>query len=275
MAAPLPKEDRAKIVDYLRQQDLSDLTGIKIKELVKEDLGIDISQPTAARLKGEILEDNLDDEEFVEYDSSLEHPTLSEETDTEAEPTKPDKIRQLSIEQQNAIDHLLQGQSDRAAAEAAGVSRQTVWEWRNHDPLFIAELNRQRFEMWDEARERLKSMANRALDVLEQQLGSGDPKVSLAAAKYILQGTRLLGDTDLPIAGPTTPEAIIMEDLRSEAWRELAAKKKQNKSEYTEFSPFDIGYGLEDQSRFNDEVEALARSRLKGALEKAGLYDTE
>ena len=36
MAAPLLKEDKAKIMDYLRQQDLSDLTGVKIKELVKE-----------------------------------------------------------------------------------------------------------------------------------------------------------------------------------------------------------------------------------------------
>jgi transposase-like protein len=51
--------------------------------------------------------------------------------------TKPDKTRQLSIEQQNAIDHLLQGKSDRATAEAVDVSRQTVWEWRKRDPLFI------------------------------------------------------------------------------------------------------------------------------------------
>ena len=41
------------------------------------------------------------------------------------EATKPDKTRQLSIEQANAIEHLLQGQSDRAVAEAVGVSRQT------------------------------------------------------------------------------------------------------------------------------------------------------
>ena len=43
-----------------------------------------------------------------------------------SEATKPDKTRQLSIEQANAIEHLLQGQSDRAVAEAVGVSRQTV-----------------------------------------------------------------------------------------------------------------------------------------------------
>ncbi len=59
-----------------------------------------------------------------------------------SETTKSDKIRQLSQEQMNAIEHLLQGKSDRAVSEAAGVSRQTVWEWRNRDPLFIAELNR-------------------------------------------------------------------------------------------------------------------------------------
>jgi transposase len=212
MAAPLPKEDKVKILDYLRQRDLSDLTGVKIKDLIKEDLGIDISQPTASKLKGEILEDNSDDWGFSGDDSSL-----SEETGTIAEPTNPDKIRQLSQEQMNAIEHLLKGQSDRAVAEAVGVSLQTVWDWRNNDPLFIAELNRQRVELWREARERLKSLANRALDVVEEQLNSGDPKASLAAAKYILQGTRLLGETDLLIKGPTTPEGVLLPDLRSKA----------------------------------------------------------
>ena len=58
-----------------------------------------------------------------------------------SETTKSDKIRQLSQEQMNAIEHLLQGKSDRAVSEAVGVARQTVWEWRNNDVLFIAELN--------------------------------------------------------------------------------------------------------------------------------------
>ncbi len=175
------------------------------------------------------------------------------------EATKPDKIRQLSIEQVNAIEHLLQGKSDKAVAEAVGVSRQTVWEWRNRDPLFIAELNQQRSEMWYEVRERLKSLANRALDVVELQLGSGDPKATLAAAKYVLQGTRLLGDTDLPMSGPTTPEGVIMAELRHEARQELEADGKHR-------DPFKVDlFGIED------EVEDLAKSRLKKALAEAGL----
>jgi len=267
MAAPLPKEDKVKILDYLRLQDLSELTGVKIKELVKWDLGIDISQPTASKLKGEILEDNSDDREFTRDDLSL-----SEETDAMAEPTNPDKIRQLSQEQMNAIDYLLKGQSDRAAAEAVGVNRQTVWDWRNNDPLFIAELNRQRVELWSEARERLKSLANRALDVVEQQLNSSDPKAALAAAKYVLQGTQLLGDTDLSIKGPTTPDVIILERLRIEARQELIAKEKQNKPRYSismrEFDPFEAA---EVKNKFEEQVESLAKSRLKKALADAGL----
>jgi hypothetical protein len=179
------------------------------------------------------------------------------------ETTKPDKTRQLSIEQENAIGHLLQGRSDKATAEAVGVSRQTVWEWRNHDPLFIAELNRHRSEMWREAHERLKSLANRALDVLELQLGSDDPKASLAAAKYVLQGTQLLGETDLHIGGPTTPEGVIMAKLRNEARQELAPKiNKRNQM-------FDLD--LFETNRIEEEIEALARTRLKKAVAEAGL----
>lgn len=175
------------------------------------------------------------------------------------ETTKPDKIRQLSIEQENAIEHLLQGKSDRAVAETVSVSRQTVWEWRKHDPLFIAELNRQRSEMWMEARERLESLANRALDVVEAQLDSDDPKVALAAAKYILQGTSLLGETKLPLEGPTTPEGVVQAELRIEARKELLAKADP-------IDPLNIDlFEIEMKSR------VLAQQRLEKALVEAGL----
>lgn len=176
--------------------------------------------------------------------------------------TKQDKTRQLSIEQANALEHLLQGQSDRAVADAVGVARQTIWEWRNHDPLFIAELNRQRVELWAEARERLKSLANHALDVVELHLDSDDPKASLAAAKYILQGVRLLGETDLPKEGPTTPEDVIMKDLRSEARQELAAK--DGPAMLGLFDPF-----MEEE--LSTRVEDLAKSKLQKAMSEAGL----
>jgi len=177
--------------------------------------------------------------------------------------TKSDKnvqFKPLTQEQLNAIEHLLQGKSDSAVAEAVNVARTTIWEWRNRNPVFIAELNRQRAQLWDEARERLKALANRALDVVEQQLGSSDPKIALAAAKHIMQGTRLLGDVSLPVGGPTTPEGVIMEELRKEARREIEAKSDPR------FRALDL-FGDEKEH----EVEAFAQSRLKEALAEAGL----
>ena len=189
------------------------------------------------------------------------------------ETTKPDKTRQLSIEQANAIEYLLQGQSDRAVAEAVGVSRQTVCDWRNNDPFFIAELNWQRVVLWREARERLKSLANRALDVVELQLDSDDPKDALAAAKYVLQGTRLLGDTDLLIKGPTSPEEIIMGRLRKEARQELAANEEPAKPtiDFNQMMDPHMYDSFTAEKKFADRVETLAKSRLKKAMAEAGL----
>jgi hypothetical protein len=113
--------------------------------------------------------------------------------------------------------------------------------------------------MWQEARERLKSLANRALDVVELQLDSEDPKSALAAAKYVLQGTRLLGETELRLGGPTTPEGVLMEGLRYEARKELEAQGKCR-------DPFKVDlYGNDD------EIEALAQTKLKKAMAEAGL----
>jgi len=151
------------------------------------------------------------------------------------------------------------------------VSRQTVSEWKNHDPLFIAELNRQRSDLWREAHQRLKSLANRALDVVELQLDSGDPKAALAASKYILQGTRLLGDTELHVGGPTTPEAVILERLRSEARREIAEADRQEKPMFPEFGVLaDMNREIREKD-FANRVEELAQSRLKKVMTEAGL----
>ena len=182
--------------------------------------------------------------------------------------TNPDKTRQLSIEQQSAIEHLLLGKSDKAVGEAVGVARQTIWGWRNNDILFMATLNRERFELWKESRERLKDLTGQAVDVLEQQLGSEDPKIALAAARHILQGNKLLGGSEVPKAGLTTPEAIIMERLRSEARKELV--KEERKADPYGMSKLDPFRGVYDSS-LDERVENLARSRLKKAMAEAGL----
>ena len=171
------------------------------------------------------------------------------------EPTKSDKIRPLSVEQQNAIEFLIQGRSDRSVAEAIGVNRSTIWEWRKN-PIFVAALNKQRNDMWKESRERLKTLASSALDTIEQQLANDDGRVALAASKLILQSNRLLGETDLPLSRLEDPRAIIFDQLKREAQDELLSK-----ADLLDRNPYRIAL----------EAEALARSRMAKAMEDAGL----
>ena len=58
MAAPLSKEDRDRILEYLKTQDLSGLPGREIAELIEENTGIHVSQPTASKLKYEAEDEN-------------------------------------------------------------------------------------------------------------------------------------------------------------------------------------------------------------------------
>ena len=96
---------------------------------------------------------------------------------------------------------------------------------------------------------------------------SDDPKAALAAAKYVLQGTRLLGDTDLSIKGPTTPEEVLLPKLRREARQEWEAKNDKQHQTLDDMYDRDL---LETDRR-ETEIEALAKSKLKKAMAEAGL----
>ncbi len=170
-------------------------------------------------------------------------------------PTKSDKIRPLSIEQQNAIEFLIQGRSDRSVAEAVGINRSTLYEWRKN-PIFVAALNKQRNEMWKESRERLKTLAGSALDTIERQLANDDGRIALAASKLILQNNQTLNKPDFSLSRLEDPRAIIFDQLKKEAQDELLSKTD-----------------LRDRNlyRIALEAEALARSRLSKAMEEAGI----
>lgn len=134
---------------------------------------------------------------------------------------KADKTRQLSIEQQNAIDLLIQGKSDRETAEAIGVSRQTVTSWRNNNPAFIAELNKQRKAVWGAQVDRIRYLISAALDVLEEDLRDTENKqLRQKAAIHILQAVGLYG-ADLKPDGEDTPEGVEAKQKHEKAFKEL------------------------------------------------------
>jgi len=128
--------------------------------------------------------------------------------------TKADTIRHaLSVEQENAIDLLVAGTSDRETAEAVGVSRQTVCGWRNHHPAFIAALNASRLETWGASSDRLRALLPKALDCLEGAITGEAPEWKAAAKIVELAGLDRQGggvpNLGPSSIGPTDPEAVV------------------------------------------------------------------
>jgi len=91
----------------------------------------------------------------------------------------------LSVEQLNAIDVLVQGRTDQETAEVVGVARKTVTRWRNDNPHFTAELNKQRRLIWGDSHDRLRALASKAVDTLETSLDEGDSRVAVEVLKAI------------------------------------------------------------------------------------------
>jgi len=104
--------------------------------------------------------------------------------------TKPDFLKTFTQQQQIALDALATGANITKAAEAAGVTRQTVHVWLSNDN-FKHELTMRRNALWDEAIARLNPLTGKSLDVLDEALERGGSQ-AISAAKVILQASGLL-----------------------------------------------------------------------------------
>lgn len=96
-----------------------------------------------------------------------------------------EKIFLLSITQQNAIELLLAGKSDVQVANAVGVERVTVCQWRNHHADFKTVLNELRLQMWEASVSRLNSLRERSIEVVEEAIKKGDTEVALGIIEVL------------------------------------------------------------------------------------------
>ena len=159
----------------------------------------------------------------------------------------------LSVEQLNAIDVLVQGRTDQETAETVGVARETVTRWRNDNPHFTAELNRQRRLIWGDSHDRLRALAGKAVDVLETSLDEGDSRVAVEVLKAI----GLYGQVQPP-SGPEDADLVLWEKARE--WAEMEFKKQR-----PSIDPL-MAYTLGEI-----EIPALAQERMEELLEQFGL----
>jgi predicted DNA-binding protein (UPF0251 family) len=115
--------------------------------------------------------------------------------------------KELSIEQLNAIELLITGSPDADVAQAVGVSRQTVWDWRNHDDEFAAQLERKRKALWASHEDNLRSLISKAIDILRQGMASDDERIKQAAAVHVLRCVGIYGNSIEPV-GDDTAQAV-------------------------------------------------------------------
>jgi len=106
----------------------------------------------------------------------------------------------LSGEQEAVLVHLLAGKTQAEAAKKAGVVPETVSRWMHNNPLFVAELNRRRAEVWDSIADRLRAGASAAADALLEIAGdegyNADDRIRAAAALLKALGERPGGPAD-------------------------------------------------------------------------------
>ena len=124
--------------------------------------------------------------------------------------------------------------------------------WRNDNPHFTAELNRQRRLIWGDSHDRLRALASKAVDTLETSLGEGDSRVALEVLKAIGLYVQVQ-----PPSGPEDAELMLWEEARE--WAEMEFKKQRPSID--PLMAFTLGA---------IEIPALAQERMEALREQFG-----
>ena len=130
--------------------------------------------------------------------------------------------KNLSGKQEMALGLVMCGMNDGDIAKRAGVSRQTVNTWRNHDEDFRALLANHRKALRDRHQDELSGLVSEAIGVMREAIQEGDMPSRLWAAHAVL---RMLGlQAALPMEKQPSGEEIINEFL-SKMIRKVAREK--------------------------------------------------
>jgi hypothetical protein len=113
-------------------------------------------------------------------------PCYSEKNPAAGDAPKSRPGEELTQQQRNAIELLLQGLSDAQVAARIGVDRTTVFRWRKKQ-AFRRDLERERRLLWRQATKRLQTLVTPALDILHEELAGDDPRTKLRAASILLR----------------------------------------------------------------------------------------
>ena len=132
--------------------------------------------------------------------------------------------KDLSGKQEMALELIICGMNDGDIAKRAGVSRQTINTWRNHDKHFRTLLAERWGALRAQYRGELSELVSEAINVMREAIREGDMLTRLWAAHAVL---RMLG---LQAAVPTEkkPSQVgIIRELFIEAIRNVVQEKNK------------------------------------------------
>lgn len=95
--------------------------------------------------------------------------------------------RKLTSKQEMTLIALAAGANLTEAASAAGVTRESVSAWYNHNNVFQSALAQKREAVWQENLSRLRGLLSKAIDQLDELLSADDPALSLKAVATLLR----------------------------------------------------------------------------------------
>ncbi len=96
------------------------------------------------------------------------------------EPEPQDPLRELNSAQELALEALLAGKTQVEAADAAGVTRETVNRWSKRHPGFIAASRQRRQARTAAAEEVAANLDRQAIKVVSDAVSEGDTKAAIA-----------------------------------------------------------------------------------------------
>ena len=99
----------------------------------------------------------------------------------------------LKNKQELAVEFIANGMTDVDVAKKVGVSRQTINEWKNHDPEFKIDLEIRRRVIINRLRDKMNELVMASMGIIQKNLESKDAKVQLNVALQIMKMATRLG----------------------------------------------------------------------------------
>ena len=122
------------------------------------------------------------------------------------------ELSPLSPKQMQAISLILAGKSLTEIAAELGCTRKTLAKWKASNPHFIARLNERKNEMFDAANQRLQTLVEKAIAVLESSLEEGNYSAAVNVLKMVDLRPKEL-ETDVEILVKQQAEQIALTQL--------------------------------------------------------------